>query len=120
MALQILTANIFAESLFNMPSLFEHYQEHKQHETPGITFFDFMVMHYLDAEHEDSDRDHHSKLPLKDLACHAQGIDYSLPAGFTLDCNTSAGFIIISKASCLYSFYLPSAYIAGVFQPPRA
>jgi hypothetical protein len=121
MALQILTANIFAESLFTMPSLFHHYQEHKQHETPGIDFLDFIVMHYLNQQHEQSDNEHHSKLPLKDLACHAHlSIDYSMPAVFDLSCKPSASLVLVTERSSLYSFHLPSTYIAGVFQPPRA
>ena len=121
MALQILTANVFAESMFNLPTLFQHYQEHQQTETPGINFLDFMVMHYLNEQHEQSDSKHHSKLPLKNLACHAHmSIDYSLPAAFNLNYKASTAAVLVTKGSSLYTFQLPSAYIAGVFQPPRA
>ena len=121
MAFQILSANLFAESLFTVPSLYQHYQEHKKHETPGINFLDFIIMHYLNEKHEQSDSEHHSKLPLKDLACHAHlSIDYSMPAAFNLCCNPSVTLNLLTEQSSLYAFHLPSSFIADVFQPPRS
>ncbi len=45
-------------------SLLKHFQHHRTIETPGIGFIDFMIMHYANCKHEDSDPVNHSKLPV--------------------------------------------------------
>ncbi len=117
---QLLTANVFAESIFGLPSLFEHYQEHKQNETPGISFLDFMMMHYLNEAHESSDKKHHHNLPLKDLSCLvSHSFDYSVPQAFTFDVQPVFSFL--EKATTIpYVAHLSSNYSGGIFQPPRA
>lgn len=46
------------EELFKIPFLIEHYTQSHQ----DLSFFDFLVEHYQDTEHEDPN---HQKLPLK-------------------------------------------------------
>ena len=60
----------FAElhNLLKIPILFEHYKEH-QHLKPGISFWTFIKLHYLDRISVDDDYQRDQQLPFRDTEC---------------------------------------------------
>jgi hypothetical protein len=71
LALQLLTGNQFLAEMVKIPSLMEHFQEHKTI-NEDLDFFTFLKMHYSDPEHQKSDA-RHDNLPLKvHTSAHAE------------------------------------------------
>jgi len=56
----------------HLPQLWHHYQEHRA-EQDGLSFIDFLAMHYAGREHQHPDRSHED-LPFQ-AHHHGQGID---------------------------------------------
>lgn len=46
-----------------VPALFDHFNVHLVESGGTLTWGEFLVMHYTDAEHERNDHDRHGKLP---------------------------------------------------------
>lgn len=123
----LLSAYLFAGSLFpgnsfanfsELPNLFQHFEFHKTTETPGISFFDFMVLHYGDDTHEKSDMDHHQKLPF-----HHQ--TNSAPADKIVYNNNFDKFLAVEAGSRFNTIifrneFFSSAVTKGIFHPPKA
>jgi hypothetical protein len=59
----------------HVPSLIEHYQEHLAEGDDDLAFIDFLVLHYADAEHSDSDGSHED-LPFKHDHKEHIGVDH--------------------------------------------
>ncbi|MBL7741142.1 MAG: hypothetical protein JNK14_18105 [Chitinophagaceae bacterium] len=60
----------FAElhNLLKIPVLFEHFKEHRQL-APGISFWSFIKLHYLDPIVVDDDYQRDQQLPFRDTDC---------------------------------------------------
>ena len=77
LALQLLTGNQFLAEMVKIPSLIEHFQEHKA-ANQDLSFFTFLKMHYGDPEHQKSDA-RHDNLPLKvHTSAHAETFVFSI------------------------------------------
>ena len=112
----IIPGNSFFE-LNKLPALMEHFQYHRVVETPGINFFEFIVLHYSDASHEKSDPVHHKKLPVQHgAASHA--VDQIVFYGeYDRYCSYSSEptSVIVNKLALL----IESPDANGVFHPPK-
>jgi hypothetical protein len=122
-----LSAYLFVGSLFpgnsfanfsELPTLFQHYIFHTEIETPGITFFDFITLHYCNDGHEKSDLTHHQKLPLhhRTISTPVDEIVYtdSFDKLLAVEAGSSLTTIVYSNV------FFPSAITKGIFHPPKA
>lgn len=56
-----------AEQAVRLPELLTHYQQHQREEGPGLSFWAFLLEHYLqDSQHHKSPNHSHSRLPVFD------------------------------------------------------
>jgi hypothetical protein len=108
--------NLVAE-IFRLPSLIEHFAEHKM-ENKDISIAHFLWLHYMDASHEHSDS-RHEHLPLH---CHHLLIAESLLAAAPELCYFNTPSITaFAEKKLLFGedrLHLP-APIFGFFRPPQ-
>lgn len=102
--------------LINLPILFQHFQKHKL-ESPGISFVQFLSLHYGDSEHAGQDSKNHGKLPFsknhRALAL-IQIVQYPM----VVDLTTTFKILmkiegVAYRESSIHSISLP------VWQPPK-
>lgn len=122
----LLAVYLFAGSLFpgnsfanftELPNLFKHFVYHHQTETPGISFADFLKLHYNDEAHNKADSENHSKLPLHHHANTAP-VDEIVSQCKVLnlhDLNIDVTSEFIVQNAPLHSF----AVFHGIFRPPQ-
>lgn len=115
-SLQIITNNTFAEDIARIPSLIEHYNHHKKEETPDISFWDFVLLHY--ASNDNSNDAHHDSLPLKhgnDVG-HVHLISaFTIPEyQFAFSVHTAEFNHIVATAQ-----FIPNNNLDAIFQPPK-
>lgn len=123
----LLAAYLFVGSLFpgntfanftELPNLFKHFVYHHKIETPGISFTEFLMLHYIDENHSKSDSENHSKLPLHHHANTAP-VDEIVSQGRTgnwLNLNVEISSDFMVQNAPLHSF----AVFHGIFRPPQA
>lgn len=102
--------------LSKLPALAEHYAEH-QKENPGISLWEFIVLHYENNRHHKEDHDKHSNLPYG-----AQHHDSSpLQVWFSCTnfnvqfCNT----LLRTDPASTYISPFESLWQSSIWQPPR-
>ena len=109
----------FAElyNLLKIPVLFEHYKEHRQL-NPGISFWSFIKLHYLDPVVVDDDYQRDQQLPFRDTDCCVMTL------ANVCECLHIA--VEIDKpAEIVKEFHLfneenkPQFITFDIFQPPR-
>jgi len=105
--------------LQKLPVLFEHYDEHSEHD--GTTILQFLNFHYgsgQEAEEHHHDDEHDSKLPFhgQHQCCH--GYIFIAPLLGEMEVGT-LHFSTQTKAS-LYTFSISTEYLDTPFQPPKA
>ena len=109
----------FAElhNLLKIPILFEHYKEHQQLK-PGISFWSFIKLHYLDPIVVDDDYQRDQQLPFRDTDCCLMTL------ASVCECLQIA--VEIDKpAEIVKEFHLfnevnkPQFISFDIFQPPR-
>jgi hypothetical protein len=109
----------FAElnNLLKIPVLFEHYKEHSQQE-PGISFWSFIKLHYLDPVIVDEDYQKDQQLPFRDTDCCLMTVSSA--------CECLQVTVEIDKpAEITREFHLfnevnkPQFVSFDIFQPPR-
>jgi hypothetical protein len=117
LALQLLTGNQFFAELVKIPSLIEHFQEHKA-ANQDLDFFTFLKMHYSDPEHQKSDA-RHDNLPLKvHSSAHAEIFVFSLETPSSVSEPMSQN--IENKTQVIKNHQFSDSKIRfSVFQPPR-
>jgi hypothetical protein len=102
--------------LFKLAALADHFSEHERR-NPEISIGEFLVEHYLQCEHNDSDRKSDEELPFKNsqsglntapavIAYHSTEYNFFLPSGSTES---------IAAASAGKT----SAALQDIWQPPR-
>lgn len=120
-----LATYMFFGSLFPGNSFFEfsevlllikHYQHHKNVETPGIGFIDFMVMHYANYKHEQSDPAHHNRLPSHHGLTTAIN-DQVLPSSVSI--NAPVIINVPVKVSNTSQLFFPLSIVGTIFHPPK-
>jgi hypothetical protein len=118
-SVQLLFGNTLLPELAKLPQLFEHFKEHKIKDT-ALSFFAFLKMHYADPVHQESDKNHHQKLPLKSTtSAHAEVL--------VLQNNTPSveiDYPILSEAKQSLNpttdDFINRLHAISIFQPPRA
>jgi hypothetical protein len=106
------------KQLVKLPLLFQHYKEHKAQDG-GISFLQFLRIHYHDATVMDADYDKDMQLPFKNHdRCHSNTINACTLPFFTAVIEkpfvTKEQKHIISNDD-----FINSVYLSSVWQPPR-
>jgi len=117
LSLQIVTNFTFFEDVVRIPILFEHFQHHTEKETPNISFFDFIVLHYFsNSNHADAA---HKSLPLN----HSSDLGHvHLSPAFTLPESLKSLNQIPSEIEHVICFeqFIPNHNLESIFQPPKS
>lgn len=103
------------EQANHLPELLTHYQQHQREEGKDLTFWTFLLDHYLfDSQHHKCPNHSHSRLPVFDGG--SSGYD-CVPA-FRLICE-----IHITELATKAVYHLPFFYtkqvLFSLLQPPR-
>jgi hypothetical protein len=105
------------EELAKLPELIEHFREHKA-ETPGLTFLQFIELHYGEKFAQHRSAHDHSQLPMKTVHDHVHApavVMLPMPAwSAPAPPAQLADQPIFADQS--YSFIL----LHDIWQPPRA
>lgn len=119
MSLILLLGAVFLNNNFSefkkIPELVAHYEEHQKMDVRGISFFEFMRLHYFDLKHEQSDPAHHQKLPMQDniSKCKVDQSFFSFVfSPVTVQLNTDFSFL------AFYPVMNCSTHSGSVFHPP--
>lgn len=114
-----LLANTELNQLFKLPTLIEHYLEHKQ-ENNTETFLHYLSQHYaakINHSHNDNHHDH-EKLPFKTDDCSFAHFSHGFvyPLQFTL----SEPYVSETKQNLIFqtNSYV-SNFFGNIWQPPR-
>lgn len=102
-----------------IPVLFEHYEEHAEHE--GTSFVEFLDFHYgdgQDAEDHHHDDEHDKNLPFhgQHQCCHG----YTFISQISDHVEAAPLHFTTEIRATIYSFSLCSEYLESPFQPPKA
>lgn len=122
LSLYLFVGSLFPGNSFanftELPNLFKHFVYHNQVETPGISFSDFMMLHYNNENHSKTDTDNHNKLPLHHHASITplDEIVSQSRNGNLLNSPTEIISEFIVQNAPLHSF----AVFHGIFRPPQA
>jgi hypothetical protein len=117
LSLQIVTNFTFFEDVVRIPVLIEHYRHHTEKETPDISFFDFIVLHYFsNSSHAEKG---HESLPLN----HSGDIGHvHVSPAFTLPGILKIFTQIPTKVTHIFCFNqdVPNQNLDSIFQPPKS
>lgn len=98
-----------------MPVLLEHYQQHKKND-PGLSFLDFLFLHYAGEHPEDNDNDEDNQLPFKSIS----DIAHTTTPVTAEQENNSAGNLILVQ---FHITWHPEGFLTkagkSIFHPPR-
>lgn len=105
--------------LVRLPALINHFNEHKSKDS-SISLWKFLTIHYTTVELNDADSEKDMQLPFKSI----DGSFNSVVLGFMplsfIDLIKKPGH----KDSSAYYFFaekfLPAAYLASIWQPPKS
>jgi len=103
--------------LLKLPSLVEHYIEHKQ-ENRDITLWAFLCMHYAHGIVKDADYDKDMKLPFKT----SDGINLTITAFTPHNFSTEIAKPVTNETKSFPSYnevFLASSFLSNIWQPPR-
>ena len=102
-----------------LPTLFEHYQEHKL-QNLKLTFVQFVYMHYSQDSDHDGDADKDAKLPFKSHSCSSFSVNF-VPLIGHLTVTFITGKEIYEKhtVSNLYTFIVTASHLHAIWQPPQ-
>lgn len=104
--------------LFKLPVLVQHYYNHRE-ENSDISLIHFLTLHYQTEDGTDKDAKEDSQLPFKSIEPAATVVFVSLtpPAFINIIANTQQPVMLVFV---LYEeLFLPSKYLAAIWQPPR-
>jgi hypothetical protein len=113
----MIPGNSFFE-LSELPALLQHYQYHRMVETPGISFYDFLGLHYGNPKHEKSDPENHCKLPMhhRVTSAPADEIVYVGENDKTPSCLNELALVSSSELNLA----TPFTHTGSIFHPPKA
>ena len=111
-----LIANTELHQFLRLPVFFVHYQEHRA-ESPEISLFEFIVLHYVGA---DSNINYglDSELPFKDK-CPEVALSIALPPDNIAEPAPQV-FTTTRKGVMFKSPFVISSFQFAIWQPPRA
>lgn len=113
-----LTSGTELYQLFKLPFLVEHYLKHKEQDR-SISLFDFLALHYKGGIKYDEDYDSDMKLPFK-TCCHGESsvINAVVPQ-YKTPLPVKVCFVLKNEFYLSNVSYLPSSYLAAIWQPPK-
>ncbi len=107
-----------AIQLLKIPSIFEHYAEHKK-ENPNISIVGFLEIHYMHGSPRDADYDKDMKLPFKTPSdCISVVTMAIIPQIFGFSFTKPIN-IIEKKNYITLNQCIVSTYLANIWQPPK-
>lgn len=119
----ILVAYLFSTTelhqLLKLPIVFQHYKEHKAWNS-GISFLDFLDMHYMHGSPQYADYDQDMQLPFKSFdKCLTASIPVIVPQNIKIAVHQP---VKIKKQTrfVLVDDFIPSLYLSRIWQPPKA
>lgn len=119
--LVFLSTSSIVNQLFKLPNLIEHFALHQHdHDHNASSFLDFLKEHYSNtSSHNTQAKHHHDNLPFKTIDAHASQI---IMLNFQSEVFTflKANLEIEHKETIYSNISLQSAYLNGVWQPPKA
>jgi hypothetical protein len=106
------------KQLVKLPLLFQHYKEHQALDG-GISFLQFLRIHYHDATVIDDDYDKDMQLPFKnhDL-CHSNTIN-AITTSFFPAFVEKPVLTSVQKHIICNDDFINAVYLSSVWQPPR-
>ena len=122
LALTFLSIYIFSTTQFHellkFPALVEHFSEHKE-ETPNISLWQFLCIHYAHGEVKDKDYEKDMKLPFKSHDnCGSYTFITLLPENkYCLDKTTITAWT--KQNECLYNLIIIDNDSRNIWQPPK-
>ena len=103
--------------LVKLPTLVEHFSEHKQ-QNETMSFWDFLCIHYAGKFSKDNDYEKDMKLPFKSHDTSQTFIFVANPPVTPYISSLSINFK--EKTFCHYDEqFLPTFYLSGIWQPPK-
>ena len=112
-----LIGNTEAGQLLRLPELITHYfQHHRQNE--GISFLEFIAMHYGGDDGTSADDDFDSKLPCHNINQSTLAVSYTTMLKEIIPAAHYQEFQIQYNSSL--SFHFPAKHDLLILQPPRA
>ncbi|PJJ79550.1 hypothetical protein [Mucilaginibacter auburnensis] len=122
-AILILVAYLFSTTelhqLLKLPIVFQHYKEHKAWNS-GISFLDFLDMHYMHGSPHYGDYDEDMQLPFKSFdKCLSTTIPVIVPQKIKIAVHQP---VKLKKQMrfMLTDDFIPSLYLSRIWQPPKA
>jgi hypothetical protein len=106
------------KQLVKLPLLFQHYKEHKVLDG-GISFLQFLRIHYHDTAVIDDDYAKDMQLPFKNHdACH--NINFNVSSATSFPSAAEKPFISCQHGHIISNDdFINSVYLSSVWQPPR-
>lgn len=112
----VLLAQSPLQQLLRLPVLLEHFREH-QAIGGGISFLDFIQLHYLSGNPKDDDYDRDNQLPFRADDVVLMGSMVDVPDNFEMDL-LPAEYKEVSYPLIDCTQLSPS-FASGIWQPPR-
>ena len=107
-----------AHHFIKIPVIFQHYAEHKN-QNNSIGFFEFLKLHYLNANPNDADKERDRQLPFKSInECAISIVTITVPH-FMFNFSPPKFILNISKYFPKDDDFISSSFLRSVFQPPR-
>lgn len=102
--------------LSKLPALADHYTEHKK-DNPGISFWEFIVLHYENNRHHTEDHDKHSTLPYGTQHHDSSPLQVWFSCiNFHIQLSTESS---CSESVNTYVNPVESHFLTSIWQPPR-
>jgi len=122
-AILLLVAYLFSTTelhqLLKLPIVFQHYKEHKAWNS-GISFLDFLDMHYMHGSPQYADYDQDMQLPFKSLdKCLTTTIPVIVPQNIKIAVHQPVK-IKTQRLIVPSDDFIPSMYLSRIWQPPKA
>ena len=117
LALEALLPDVDLADLSHLPELLSHYQKHKS-ESPGVTFLEFLRLHYDDPGHLASSPSDHQDLPFSKRHHHRGSIQ--IVHDPTIIPTQITPFVLIEIKGVFDTIIHPNKVASPIWQPPRA
>jgi hypothetical protein len=111
-----LLGNTEVGQVMKWPGMFRHYFQHNQL-NPGISFFEFIAMHYAGDDGTNADNDIDNKLPCRDISHSSILMVFSPMVGTIV--STDHFFLTIEGKDVFRNSHFPTGFTYSIFQPPR-
>jgi hypothetical protein len=117
LALETLFPNVDLGELSHLPNLISHFQQHRN-ESPGLTFVEFLNMHYANQDHLATSPNDHRQLPFSKRQQHIVSLQI---AHELVLINPQATCIVLTNIEGITDRIVHTNNVASqVWQPPRA